>query len=471
MQGEEACVALKTVYDDVLLAFEESLDKAENLASTQTSGQLRELKTWLENATTSLISWGIDTRANTGSLAAVERTPLGIEVQCILLELQQQLGTFIDGRCPRWASSDSDSPGFASSLNPVQDNLVADGDPMASMSGLVGDLQDFVRPIRMMHASQTREGPYRSLKLQVDDIYNQHVNGKAHAESLTHGTNPVVALGEQSSSRGLRLVGDVLPNLVQGSDAIGLGRTDPQSMREDVPMEYNASTENLQPPVIESADGTQGYNLDLSPTEDLWGDVGTALRSRCKRNWHGAYFIAPKALSHIMSATAVGRLLQGLYPVSLHISGTCLEASAVSRCSKVLAICLYARLAPAFFCYLMECLISDQQLPIGDDFLHTLLSSLPEDVDQKIVQRFCVAQWVFLPVQIRFDLAPTQYVDSAVLPIQCDPEKDLLGQGAFGDVYKVRISSDFLESNAVCVVNFFVDRDAHTMYSKQRSLP
>lgn len=421
--------------------------------------------TWLEHATTSLISWGVDTRANTGSLAAVERTPLGIEVQFILLELQQQLGRFIDGRGPRWASSDSDSPGFALSLNPVQHNPVANGDPMASMSGLVGDLPDFVRPIRMMHASQTRDGPYRSLKLQVDDIYNRHVKGKAHAESLTNGTNPVVALGEQSSSRGVRSVGDVLPNPDQGPVALGFGRTDPQSLQEDVPMEYNASTENLQPPVIESVDGTQGYNLDLSPTEDLWGDVGTALRSRCRRNWHGAHFIAPKAFSHIMSAETVGRLLQGLHPVSL--TNSVFEDSTVSRCSKVLAICLYARLAPAFFCYLMECLISDQQLPILPEDVD---QKTPGDVDQKRVQRFYIAQWVFLPVQIRFDHTPTQYDDSAVLPIQCDLEKDLLGRGAFGDVYKVRISSDFQESNAVCVVNFAINAFSPKAISKQMKM-
>ncbi|KAL8724607.1 MAG: hypothetical protein Q9166_007854, partial [cf. Caloplaca sp. 2 TL-2023] len=442
MEGEKACVALKTVYDEVLLAFEEALDEADNLASTQTGLQPRELKTWLENATTSLISWGIDTRANTGSLAAVEGTPVGVEVRCRLLELQQNLGGFLDSRSSRWVSSNSDSTELTSSPNPIKDNLIADGDPIANMSSLVGDLQDFVRPIRMMHASQTREGPYRALKHQVDDIYSRYAKPRAHAESLTHGTNPAVALRDQRS------VGDVLPDLGQGSIAPGFSHIDPPSMRGAVFMKDNASTENLQQPIFESAEGIHDYNLDLSSTEDLWGNVGTALRSSCEENWHGAHFIAPKAFSQIMSTMTVRRLLQSLQPVSMQLSGIYTVDSVVLRRCKVLAICLYARLAPLFFCYLMECFISDRQLPIGDDVLQIVLSSLPEDIDQKIVRRFCVAQWVFLPVQIRFDDAPAQYESSAVLPIQCDPDKDFLGHGAFGNVYKVRISSNFQEPNA-----------------------
>lgn len=429
MESEKA---LNTVYNEVLLAFEEALDEAENLASTQQPG---ERTTWLENATTSLISWGIDTRANTGSLAAVEGTPLGVEVRCILLELREHLGGLLDGHSVQWLTTLK----LASSSKWIHAN---NGDTMAIMSGLVGELQDLVRPIRMLHASKTGEGPYRSRKLQVDDIYSQYIERKV-----------------QDSSQEPHSVGGVSPYLDRRSFR-------PSSMKHD------ASTENMQEPVFESAKGIQDYNQASGPTEELWGDVGTALRSSCNKNWHGADFIASKACSQIMSATTVGRLFRGLQPVSLQTSPTFTEDSVVSRCSKVLAICLYARLAPSFFCYLMECLVSDQHLPIGNEFLQTLLSALPENVDQKSVQRFCIAQWVFLAVQVRLDQAPTHYDRSALLPILCDPENDFLGHGVYGKVYKVRIRSDSREeSNAVCVVNFVVNRDAHTIYSKQMSLP
>lgn len=50
-------------------------------------------------------------------------------------------------------SSDPGLNKLASSLDPIKDQLITDSDPIASMSGLVGDLQDLMRPIRMMHAS------------------------------------------------------------------------------------------------------------------------------------------------------------------------------------------------------------------------------------------------------------------------------------------------------------------------------
>ena len=51
-------------------------------------------------------------------------------------------------------------------------------DPFVIMSGLISILKDFVRPIRMMHASKSKKGPYQELKRRVDDIYQQHVECK-----------------------------------------------------------------------------------------------------------------------------------------------------------------------------------------------------------------------------------------------------------------------------------------------------
>ena len=152
MEDDKKASALKTVYDEVLLAFEEASDKAEDLASPKSSF-LGEVTTWLENATASLISWGIDTRADAGSLAAVEGTALGNEVRFTMRGLQVHLENVFDERNAQLASED----------------------PMAIMSGLIGMLQDFVRPIRMAQASISSEGPYRHLKQQVDNIYDDHI--------------------------------------------------------------------------------------------------------------------------------------------------------------------------------------------------------------------------------------------------------------------------------------------------------
>ncbi|KAL8638111.1 MAG: hypothetical protein Q9226_009035 [Calogaya cf. arnoldii] len=427
MEGEKAYVALKTVYDDVLFSFEEALDEAERLPPPITSVQPRELLIWLENATTSLISWGVDIRANTGSLTAVEGLPLGVEVRCTLLELQQRLDAFFHGRGSRWMSSDPGPNKPASSLDSIKDRLlITDSDPMASMSGLFGDLQDFVRPIRMLHASQSSEGPYHSLKLRVDDLYNRHVNREIHTESLTHKVDPVAGIGISDSVSNSRSLEDAL---TRSSQCI-------------------------------SSD-------DDRSTEDLWAHLGNTLRSVCNESWHGAHFIGPTAFDQVMSATTVRRLLRGLSPVSMRLSGTYIDETVGLRCSKILAICMYARLAPTFFCHLVECLVSDKQLPIADDFLQLLLSSLPEAVDQKLVQRFCVAQWVFLPVQSRFDQTPAQFEPSAALPMQCDTERDYLGAGVFGDVYGVGIRSEFQAVNTV--TNDFISQPSQTPQSPDRS--
>ena len=177
MRDVRQIVALKTLYDEVLSAFEQALDEAEDLTSPEPIPALG--KTWLENATSSLISWGTDTRTDAGSLSAVEGTPLGNKVRNTLCELQEQLGKIARGY------SFSESP---SSIVPelssteCEDILAADHESIAIASSLIGVLQDIVRPIRMIHASKGEGGPYRDLKRQIDNIYADHIERKNRIE-------------------------------------------------------------------------------------------------------------------------------------------------------------------------------------------------------------------------------------------------------------------------------------------------
>ncbi|KAL8847177.1 MAG: hypothetical protein Q9221_007778 [Calogaya cf. arnoldii] len=259
MEGEKAYVALKTVYDDVLFSFEEALDEGERLQPPNNNLQPRKLITWLENATTSLISWGVDIRANTGSLTAVEGLPLGVEVRSRILELQQRLDAFFHGRGSRRMFSDPGPIKLASSLDSIKGQLtVTDGDPMASMSGLVGGLQDFVRPIRTLHASQSNKGPYRNLKLQVDDLYDRHVNREVYTESLVHKADPVAGIGRSNSFSNSRSLEDAW----------------------------------TEPCLSISPD-------DDRSTEELWAHLGHTLRNVCEENWHSAHFIGPTAFDQV----------------------------------------------------------------------------------------------------------------------------------------------------------------------------
>ena len=177
---------LKTLYDEVLLAFEEALDEAEDLISSEPSSNLRNIKTWLENATSSLISWGIDARTDAGSLSAVEGTPLENKLRCSLRELQGQLAKIYE-EC-KFREEVRSLPENVSSVVPESppiyygDRLAADKDSMAIMSSLLNALQDLVRPIRMIHASRGQAGPYQDLKRQIDKIYTHHTEQRDRSE-------------------------------------------------------------------------------------------------------------------------------------------------------------------------------------------------------------------------------------------------------------------------------------------------
>ena len=165
--------ALDALYEEVLSAFEEALDKVEDTVSSEPASNLRNTKTWLENATSSLISWSTDARIEAGSLSAVEGTLLEKTVRSTLHELQGQLEE-IFGDCNLAGNVSSVTPEL--SPNHREDTLTADEDSIATMSDLIGSLQEIVRPIRMIHASRGQGGPYRNLKRQIDNTYKDHID-------------------------------------------------------------------------------------------------------------------------------------------------------------------------------------------------------------------------------------------------------------------------------------------------------
>ena len=167
---------LKGLFDKVLLDFEEALDKAEDLKSVNLDTRLRRVKKWLENATATLISWGIDVRVDAGSLSSITKTPLENEVASILNDLQSQLHKIYEEitSLPEDAIS-------RSSIHSVE-GTSADNDPLVTMSSLIGLLQDTVRPIRMEYASTQREGPYRAMKALIDNMYTERINRRDHSK-------------------------------------------------------------------------------------------------------------------------------------------------------------------------------------------------------------------------------------------------------------------------------------------------
>ena len=354
MEAEVESPTLRTIYDELLSLFEDALEEAEDLASVKPDPGLRIFNTWLENAISTLISWEIDTRANAGSLAAIHGTPLGNEVRHVLTELKAQL---VNG--PKLSTEPMRS--FTGLTTPtIQDRKKSamDDDQVAEMSNLIGVLQDLVRPIRMIHASTSLEGPYHYLKQEVDKMYDQHFKPKNQASSVL--------------------------------DTISI----------------------------------------------TWEELGATLRDNCEQNWEGAHFITHETLLRILPETLVEHILQ-FFQIENQMMRHMSFLS--TTCVKVLAICLYARLPPAFFRHLVENSILDHKLPLGETELLRYSHGSQESLDVLLLERFRNSQWVFLPVRLALDRSLPHVEDSAVVPIQFDLEKDIIGQGAFGTAYSVRI--------------------------------
>ena len=353
-EAEVKSPTLRAIYDELLLLFEDALDEVEDLASVKPDPGLRIFNTWLQNAISTLTSWEIDTRANAGSLSAIQGTPLGNEVRHVLTELKAQL---VNERKPQTEPMLS-STGLATLKIQDHKNNAMDEDQMAEMSNLIGVLQDLVRPIRMLHASTNREGPYQYIKQEVDKMYDQHVKPKRQASSA------------------------------------------------------------------------------LDNISNIWEELGAAIRVNCEQNWEGAHFITHEILLRILPEIVVERILKSFQTENQMMSHM---SFLPTTCVIVLAICLYARLSPAFFRHLVENSILDHKLPLGETELQRYSHGSQGSRDVWLLERFRNSQWVFLPVRLALDRSPPQVEDSAVVPIQFDPEKDIIGQGSFGTAYNVRI--------------------------------
>ena len=174
---EKQNIDLKHLYDEIVVDFEEASEQAESLVSQNPNSPAWKVKTWLKNATASLISWGIDVRVESGSLSAIEKTSLKSGIQSLLQEIQDDLKTVLeeDKRLDEHESFKKTMTSGPQNLANYHSEESADQDTIAVMSSHIVTLQDLIRPIRMMHASERQEGPYRNLKQQVENIYKQHL--------------------------------------------------------------------------------------------------------------------------------------------------------------------------------------------------------------------------------------------------------------------------------------------------------
>jgi hypothetical protein len=168
--------------------------------------------------------------------------------------------------------------------------------------------------------------------------------------------------------------------------------------------------------------------------------VRRVIHEKSKLNWENQRFIPRKDLVEILSDSTVKELInsdkslnkiQGL-DRDKFIQEVTLEAS------RLLAICVYVNLPLACLYELTQRGLSDLDLPLKE--MHC-----PNGVYQVSFSSFVLWQGAFMAHVFENDGRRPKHrklADEVVLPIICNKDEDLLGEGGFGMVYRVHIDPD-----------------------------
>jgi hypothetical protein len=199
---------------------------------------------------------------------------------------------------------------------------------------------------------------------------------------------------------------------------------------------------------IEQSKGPHGSSVADSVREQL--------RKSINRNFEGREYIARPVLLQIISKDVVHGLCQGHIFGRTH-SRVTKGTPAESTQGMVEYIELEARVLLALWVFidapmqsllaLLEAGISDASLPLTVD--------CPAGTDNIDFVRILESQWVFLP----YDLfaQPDQVVipKDLIVPLDFDKKRDLIGAGAFSDVFQVEVDNTHSTlSSVICVHGF-----------------
>ena len=147
---------------------------------------LSKTRTLLENINSSLISWGIDVRLDSGSLSTIDDDPIAEVVRCTLEQLSEELQTLYNSASytPRSSlrrieeTALSQRPaGKIAEISPAAEN------PRHLVIRLIRLLQDMVRPVQSVQAMKSQEGPYGDMRRIISHVNRFHTG-------IDHGLHP-----------------------------------------------------------------------------------------------------------------------------------------------------------------------------------------------------------------------------------------------------------------------------------------
>jgi hypothetical protein len=170
--------------------------------------------------------------------------------------------------------------------------------------------------------------------------------------------------------------------------------------------------------------------------------VREELRKAINRNFEGREYIARPMLLQIISKDIVHGLCQDhilRLPHSRVIKGTPMESTQDMikyielEARVLLALWVFIDATMQSFLALLEAGISDASLP--------LTVNCPAGIDHVDFIRLLESQWVFLPYDLFAQPDQAVIPKDLIVPLIFDKKRDLIGAGAFSDVFQVEVDN------------------------------
>ena len=171
--------------------------------------------------------------------------------------------------------------------------------------------------------------------------------------------------------------------------------------------------------------------------------VGDQLRRSTTKNFEGRAYITRRILLQVMSIDVVHELLQA------HISGLTDSMMAKEKIMKsrlhiigiiemkartLLALCVFVNASVGTFLALIEAGLSDDSLPLAGE--------CPIGVDEVEFGRILATQWIFVPYDVFARPGQVTISNDIVIPLKFDQISDMIGSGAYSDVFRVEVDND-----------------------------
>lgn len=185
---------------------------------------------------------------------------------------------------------------------------------------------------------------------------------------------------------------------------------------------------------IEQSEGPHGSSVADSVREQL--------RKSINRNFEGREYITRPTLLQIISKDVVHNLCQNHIFGRTHsrvTKGTPIESPQDTveyielEARVLLALWVFIDAPMQSFLALLEASISDASLPLTVD--------CPAGIDKVDFVRILESQWVFLPYDLFDQPGQVAIPNDLIVPLIFDKKRDLIGAGAFSDVFRVEVDN------------------------------